>query len=557
MSKIVEEDYYDLIIDNVLVPGYDTGDNITYLNLRNSLLHIRAEKVGLCDLGLYPYNRFPSLYITNSNISLEASGVGNVQRNPYLSLFGQGILVGIVDTGIEYQHPAFRYIDGSSRIVSIWDQTIESKNIPQGFTYGTEYTREVINVALKSENPLELVPTIDDVGHGTAIASVAAGSINIPNNFAGVVPDSELVVVKLKKAKNNLKQIFCVPNDKLCYQESDIILGVRYLVSVAEKLNRPIAICIALGSSQGGHDGSGALSAYITYLSTISRIGISVATGMEANNRRHYYAEVTGEPFTNEFELEVSDKDQMFSMEIWTYTPARVAVDLVTPTGETSKYIYPELSGCRQTSFIFSQSDVWINNIIFEGDTGEQLILIRFNSAIPGIWKIRLKNLQDEPFSFHAWLPASDLISKDTFFTASNPDTTITSPGNGQRTLTVAGYNQIDNSILIDSGRGYNRLGLIVPDVAAPGYDIPCAVRNMQYGRLTGTGAAAAHATGIMAMIFEWAVPRGLYTSISGNDISRLIIRGANRSLKIAYPNKIWGYGKIDVNSVFENLTIF
>lgn len=191
-----------------MIPTYDTGDNITPMHLRNSLAHIPVDSANPCDLGKYPYNAFPSLFTLSSTVSLERSGIGTVQRNPYLALFGRGVIVAVIDTGIDYQHQAFLYNDGTTRILSIWDQTIQEGAPPEGYTYGTEYTREHINVALKSENPLSIVPSVDTNGHGTAIASVAAGKPSLEQSFSGVVPESDLLVVKLKPAKNNLKKIF-------------------------------------------------------------------------------------------------------------------------------------------------------------------------------------------------------------------------------------------------------------------------------------------------------------------------------------------------------------
>ena len=149
----------------------------------------------------------------------------------------------VVDTGIDYGHEVFRNGDGSTRIVSIWDQTIQSDNVPTNFTFGTEFSREQINAALRTENPSLLVQSNDTNGHGTAIASIIAGKENKEHTFQGVVPNAELVIVKLKPAKKNLHNIFSVREDAICYQGTDIVLGIRYLYEVALQLKRPIVIC--------------------------------------------------------------------------------------------------------------------------------------------------------------------------------------------------------------------------------------------------------------------------------------------------------------------------
>ncbi|MDW2796813.1 S8 family peptidase [Clostridium boliviensis] len=555
MLKILDNDYYDLIINTISVPSYDTGDNITLLTERSSLLHIPTAEAEPCDLGVRPYSTFPSLYTPESTISIEKSGIGTVQRNPFLNLNGQGVLMGFVDTGIDYLHNAFRNADGTTRIVSIWDQTVQTGTIPEGFTFGSEYNSETINLALSSEDPLSIVPTVDTNGHGTAMASIAAGSYTADQTFTGIVPSSQIIIVKLKEAKNNLKNIFLIPEDAYCFQESDIILGIRYLLLTAQKLSLPLVICIALGTSQGSHDGKGVLSSYLTYLVQLPGVGISVSAGNEGNKQRHYFNSTSVIPFYNDFELRIGEDDKEFWMEIWPYAPERISIDISTPNRESTQRIYPSIADCRRFNFIFTQSVVWVNNIIFEEETGDQLILIRFLNPQPGVWYFRAQSLEDEPFSFHCWLPNGNLISDNTFFLVPNPDTTITSPGNGVSQLTVTAYNQFTDSILPESSRGYTRTGLVKPDIAAPGYQIPCAVPGNQYGTATGTGAASAHSAGIIAMVLEWGITRRNYTTLTGYDVNRLLIRGAQRSTSDVYPNNVWGYGTINVNNLFERLT--
>ncbi|MFT4106877.1 MAG: S8 family peptidase [Lacrimispora sp.] len=554
MEKVVDDNYYDIIISNGMIPAYDTGDNITNMNFRHSLVHVPVSSMNPCELGIYPYNAFPSVLTLSSTISLEKSGIGTVQRNPYLALFGRGIIVAILDTGIDYQHQAFRYNDGTTRILSIWDQTRQEGVPPAGFTYGTEYTRDIINTALKSENPLAIVPSVDTNGHGTAIASVAAGKINLDEAFSGVVPEADLLIVKLKPAKNNLKRIFFVAEDAECYQESDLIIGLNYVTSYAQSLNRPIAICVAMGTNQSSHDGRGATSYFTNYLSQLPHTGVTITTGNEANKRRHYYNNTTVTPFYNEVEFTVGIEDRLFSLELWTFAPARLAIQITAPNREATNEVLPTLGGCSQFSFGENGSQVWINNFLFEEETGDPMILMRFENAIAGTWTIRIRNIDEEPFSFHIWMPSGDLISEGTFFLRPNTDTTITAPGTSMHPLAVTAYNQFNDSVLPESGRGYTRTGFVKPDIAAPGYELTCAVPGGRYGTITGSGCAAAHAAGIVAMVFEWAVPRGNYTTITGNDVNRLIVRGAVRTATNIYPNNVWGYGQIEINSLFERL---
>lgn len=202
MNKIVDEEYFDLIIDNAIIDSYpiNDNDNIFKINPKHSIVLVEKAQFDMCALGTFPYSFFPSIFTLTSEISTN-SNIDKVQSNPNFSLFGQGVLVAIIDTGIDYQHKAFQYADGSTRIASIWDQTInDNNNPPEGFFYGSEYNKELINLALKNMVPLNVVPSVDEVGHGTMIAGIAGGSPDKSMEFSGVVPQCEFVIVKLKPA---------------------------------------------------------------------------------------------------------------------------------------------------------------------------------------------------------------------------------------------------------------------------------------------------------------------------------------------------------------------
>ncbi|WP_313154362.1 S8 family peptidase [Lacrimispora sp.] len=552
MERILDNNYYDLFVNNVLIPLHQKDSDITYLNERLSLEHVPAESMNACNLGLYSYNSFSSIYTLNSIVSLDKSGITAVQSDPDLSLFGKDVLIGIIDTGIDYRHQAFKNSDGTTRIQSIWDQTDQNGERPESFTFGSEYSRDLINKALQSDDPLSIVPSVDTNGHGTAISSIAAGTQTNDQRFRGVVPESDLVVVKLKNAKKNLKDIFLIPDELLCFQESDIMLAARYLAAVSQKLNKPMVICIALGTSQGGHDGNGPLSSYLDYLAQLPGIGVAVSAGNEGNKHRHYFNATLPEVFYSDFGLNAGNADSTFFMEIWASSPAQLSISITSPPRENTRLIPPSINSCINYNFNLSQTNVFINNIIYEQNTGDQLILLRFENTFPGTWNFHLENYNHESFSFHAWLPAGNLITDETYFINPDPNVTITSPGNALSVLTVTAYNQFNNYILEESGRGYTRLGAIKPDIAAPGYHIPCAVPGNKYGTATGTGAAAAHAAGVMAMVFEWGIVKENYIQMTGSLVNRQLIWYAMRDKAITYPNNIWGYGQVEINNLFE-----
>lgn len=555
MNKVNDESYFDLIIDNNIVDIYSENAAYTYsLNPKNSLMLIDESQFHMCNLGTYPYASFPSLLTLSSDICMN-SNIHKIQSNPNFDLYGQGVIVAIIDTGIDYQHKAFRYPDGNSRILSLWDQTITNSSLfpPKDFFYGAEYNNDIINTALQSDNPLSIVPSVDEIGHGTMLAGIAGGNYDAENGFRGIVPNCEFLIVKIKPAKAWNKKIFCIPENRLCYEESDVITALSYITATARQLHRPLTICLAMGTSQGGHNGKGATSGYLNYIAQSPHIGVVVASGNEGNNRRHFLGSIT-QPFYTDFELHVDSKDSSFPMEIWVTSPYRLQLEITSPTGEVIRNLYPRISECRKVNFILTPSTIWLNSIATESDTGDQLILIRFENAVTGIWRFRAYSIDEEATIFHAWLPSGELISKDTYFLNSNADTTLTSPANADSPLTVSNLNEQTGSIALDSSRGYTRYHVIKPDLAAPGTNILAPFPNNKYAVLSGSGASAAHAAGVIAMILEWAVVQGRHSTITGSDINRLLIRGAFRSGQWDYPNTSMGYGIMDIYGLFEKL---
>ena len=554
INKILDDNYMDLLVENSLGIAFESPENTTWINNRFSVAHIPVSRFNMCLLGEYPYHIFPTLYTLDSQISLIRSSVTEVRNNPVFDLNGQGVLIGFLDTGIDYCHEVFQNPDGSTRLFSIWDQTVMDGEKPEGFTFGAEYNKTMIDQALQSSSPLSVVPSEDEVGHGTMMAGIAAGSIKEEHYFSGVAPRAELIMVKLAPAKKYNRKIWGITEDVDCYQETNILLGIEYILSVAARLNRPLVLCIGMGSSQGAHEGHSMFATWLNYLCTIPRIGICVSAGNEGNKGRHYSGTINPERNTDTFELRVGEADKNFFLEIWQNAPCRVMVEFTSPTGEIVYSIFPRFDECREYSFIFCPTRIFINNIILEEETGEQLILVRFEDAFSGIWTIRVTAIDDIFCEFNAWLTSGNIISEETYFLRPNPYTTITSPGNSRNPLTVGAYNQLSGSILISSSRGYTPSNLVKPDIVAPGYALPCPVRNQAFGVASGTGAAAAHTAGIIALLMEWAVEKRNYMTITGRDINRLLIRGAIRNSDLLYPNPIWGYGKINIMEMFSRL---
>lgn len=555
-EQIVNEDFADFIIENEqypesfrAAPGFCTDR----INNVYSVAYVPITSLPDNIIQQYSYSIFPSCFGLLQMDSLDVSGVTQIQNIPSLALTGQGVLIGIIDTGIEYTHEAFINADGTTKIMSIWDQTIQDGGqSPLGLYYGTEYSSEQINLALASENPLSVVPSTDENGHGTFLAGVAAGRRNEERNFSGVVPNAQILVVKLKQAKRYLREFFSIPLDVDCFQENDIMFGVRYLIENARRLGQPISICIGVGSSQGSHDGRHSLSNYISSVADEKGIGVTIAAGNEGTRRHHYSGVVDASIGYDTVELKVGANNQGFSMELWGNSPNLFSIDVLSPAGEYISRIPARLNETREINFIFEKTRLFVDYDIVESQTGDELILIRFQNPSEGIWRFRVYSSIIYNPRFNIWLPITNFIGTDTFFTNSDPDTTLTEPANAVIPIIATAYNYRNDSMFIDASRGFTRSNMTNPTLAAPGVDILGPSLRNGYTVLSGTSVAAAFVTGTVAMIQEWG--RRNQRQLDTLEIKNYLIRGAKREPNRTYPNREWGYGILDIYNTFTSL---
>lgn len=501
------------------------------------------------------YTTVPKLYTLLDTVNLDAAGITQVQNQPVLKLTGQDIILGFIDTGIDYTHPAFRRSDGSSRIYGLWDQTVQTGTPPYDLEYGSVYTRQEINQALALEDPYSLVPSQDEIGHGTALAGIAAGTALPENDFAGAAPQAMIAVVKLKPAKEYLKSFFYVTGDAPAYQMTDIMAGIRYLIRLSEELLKPLVICLGLGTSQGAHSGDSPLDSMLSVTNQFRGIiGVSAA-GNEAGRAHHYYGTALNSTEYNAVEILVKEGTRGFCAELWGQPPEVYAVGFESPLGEVVQKIPPRLSYSENISFILENTKIFVSSEIIQTVSGSQLIFIRFTDPTPGSWKIRVYTGNYNSGSYHIWLPITGFSNPDVTFLEPNPDTTITSPGTSLSVITTAAYNAYNNSLYLNSSRGYTRTGHIKPDIAAPGVNVFAPAPRQRYTTITGTSAAAAITAGASALVMEWGMNRTPSRIFNSEEMKSLFIRGAQRRGDNLYPNREWGYGLLDVYQVFVSLS--
>ena len=508
----------------------------------------------------HTYSAIPKLYGLQDTTALEATGILPVFSQPNLMSTGQGILIGMIDTGIDYTNPLFQNPDGTSRILRLWDQTIESENTPEavaGFKpfYGTVYSQEDLNRALASEQPLELVPSTDTSGHGTFLAGVAAGrQIQSPTTFSGAAPDAALAVVRLKPAKQYLREFFAVPPDADAYQENDIMAAAAFLLGVAGQYQMPLVLCLGVGTSQGSHSGISPLAMQLQALSGTRGFACVTGAGNETGFRHHYFGNLSPDQEYEDVELRVADSTSGFSMELWADVSELYTVGFVSPSGEVIERIPMTVGQETTISFQLDATRILISYQITESSSGRFLAFLRFTGPAPGIWHIRVYPTLFVAGQFHIWLPMQGFLTEDTGFLRPDPDITITDPGNAPLLLTVSTYNHVTGSLYIHSSRGFTATGQIKPDFAAPGVEVQgpgIPPGTSRLSRQTGSSVATAITAGAVACLFSWGFTQGNDTTLTSISVKSILIRGAERKEAFRYPNRQWGYGTLNLYQAF------
>lgn len=552
----VNENYGDFIVQyNKNINGpveYASNHTFQILDANLAILYVPLEETDGMPVNSYSYNSIPKCYTYMDQDALSSSGISRLQNHPYLQLRGRGTAVAVIDSGIDYTHPAF-LAGKRTRIAAIWDQTQQwdqNGHVP----YGREYTREQIQEALEKENPYLVVPTIDEDGHGTFLAGIAAGSNIQTEGFSGVAPEASLIIVKLKQAKKYLKELYLLPSEAAAFQENDIMLGIWYAAAKAREWNMPLSICIGLGTNQGSHTGGSPLEQYMDSVTHFSQNVISVAGGNEGNSRSHFFGTVGSPEHQVGAELRVGEEEEGFVTELWGNSPRFYTVSVQSPTGEILPVSGVRGNGKQILSFVFVETKIEVSYISVERETGESLFFFRFLQPAAGIWRFLVSGDRQQEMSFHMWLPSSGFISDKTYFIQSSPYTTITSPGNGKDVITATAYDYRNEGLYLAAGRGYSASGYVKPDLAAPGVEVMGPAPGEKYVRRSGTSIAAAQTAGAAILLFEWAIVRENAPYLNGTSVKNYLIRGAKRKEGLEYPNADWGYGILDLYRVFEEL---
>ena len=378
-------------------------------------------------------------------------------------LTGKGILTGVVDSGVDYFHSDFRNADGSSRILRLWDQSIQG-NPPQGYVTGTEYTKGQIDEALAfGENQgRRLVPSSDYSGHGTSVLGIAAGNGRASDGVnQGVACESDLLVVKMG-----------IPRENSFPRTTELIQGIDYLVRQALAMERPMVINLSFGNNYGSHKGDSLLETYIDMVSSIGRLVICTGTGNNGNQPLHEGG-ILKQGQTRQIELSVSSREPTLNVQIWKSYADEMAVLLIHPGGMQIGPIR-QMQGTQR--FALGQTQI----LLYYGEPSPyspyQEIYLDFlpvrDYVDSGIWTVRLIPQRIVTGRYDMWFPAGGILNEGTGFLLPREETTLTIPSTAAKVITVGAYDARFGQLAGFSGRGFTGNGQVKPDLAAPGVEI-------------------------------------------------------------------------------------
>ena len=493
----------------------------------------------------------PKTPFTLSISPLDAANISKFNTNPYLNLTGRGVIIGVLDTGIDYLNEEFMYEDDTTKIISIWDQTINLGTPPDEIIFGTEYTREEIDRAIQAKrsggDPYAIVPSRDTIGHGTSMTCIIAGK-GRNTEVKGGAPDAEIVVVKLKTTNK-------MPNAPVpVYEETDIVVGVKYLATVAKRLNRPMVIYVPLGSNLGPHDGNSIIERYIDDVSRARGIVAVTSTGNEGDASNHASGIIENTGDFQLLELKVSSEQKELVLEVWVRKPDKVSIGIISPSGEVIEKIPAKLQEIEEIKFVYEGTRVFVEYYLPEELTGDELIWIRMEDLKEGIWQFKLIGDSIVTGRYDAYIWQKSLLLGDTRILNSTPYGTLTIPSTGRYIISTSYYDQNNNSILPTSGRGYTRDDRIKPDLTSGGIGARTILPGGSLTTVSGASVGAAVLASACALLLQWGIVDGNDLTLYAPKLTAYLIRGTSKRPGDIYPNREWGYGMLNLEGVFESV---
>lgn len=500
------------------------------------------------------YIKPPEMFTLQSISPKSASQVSFIQCDKPLSLYGDGVDIAILDTGIDYLNEEFMDDEGKTRVNLIWDQTISRDDqkydisVPFGHVFSKEEIQSAIDAKRRGENPYNIVPSVDEIGHGTEMAGIIAAS-GKNKNFTGMVPKSSIIAIKLIEDYAFEKYFY---SEVPVFNISIIFSALEFLYQYALKNSRPMVIYFPLGSNLGNHNGTAILDQFINAISLTTKIIVVTGTGNEQRSGCHTSGRLSENEKTKFINIHVSKEEKNLWVEIWVESPNIFSVDVISPSGESSGVVNILINRTSNYNYIFEKTNMKVNYYLPEESTGAELIRIRFYDLQPGIWGLRIIGNEIFDGQFNVWMPQRGITHRGTYFSPDDIYGTITNPGNTEITVTVAAYNQNNNTLVDYSGIAPQNSSII--DVAAGGVNALTFTSGGKPVLVNGTSVAAAIVAGACAMLLEWGVVEGNYPNMYAMTIKTYLKRGVTRRSGNIYPNSNWGYGILNIYNIFNEI---
>ena len=478
--------------------------------------------------------------------ALECSCVYYAWSEPY-SLSGEGVLAAVIDSGIDWKNTDFRNPDGSTRILKLWDQTVAPESSgyapPEGYVVGTEYNRDVINLALSGDEAAlrSMNLSRDYSGHGTFVTGIAAGNgQGMAGSFRGVAFESELIIVKLGDSEQ-----------RQFPRTTRLMEAVNYCIMEAQKAGKPVVINLSFGNNQGSHDGTDLLSTYLNAASDVWKNVIVCGSGNEAGNGIHASSVLSGRK-AESVELAVGEYEPGFNLQLWKNYSDEYGVELIAPSGERSGNL--RTYGADRVSLDNTQVYVYYGQPT--PYSRYQQLYFEFVPAggyvTPGVWRIELTPVRIVDGRYDFWLQESATLNEDTRFFSPSEETTLTVPSAAGKVITVGAYNSRTDAYADFSGRGYTRTNdNIKPDIVAPGVNIVSTAVNGGYTVRSGTSMAVPFVSGSAALLMQWGIVKRNDPYLYGEKVKAYLIRTARHLPGEPVPSKRTGWGALCLRNVF------
>lgn len=493
-------------------------------------------------------------YILTEVSPLESSNITQFNEGFPIDLTGTGVVVGLIDSGIDYTNKEFLREDGTSRILSIWDQSDSSGTAPPGLGYGSEYNNEQINQAIKEglngKSPFELVPEIDTLGHGTKCAGIIGARGY--GDVKGAAPNCDFLIVKLRVVDTitSLSDTTTTP----IFSNVDIATAMYYLIQYRALTQRPMVVFLPVSSNFGGHDGKRPIEELIDYYSFESNVIFAVGTGNQGNSQTHYYGKINSTSEISNIDVQIGPNQNYLYVHIWSTYPDKISIGMISPSGQVIPKIPVKISQQETLNFIYEKTNVSIQYFFPISSSGNELILIYFEKPTPGVWRIILYGDYIVQGTFNAWMSQRPISKVGTFFLNSDNFVTLTIPSTSYSSICTGFYNQNNDSLEINSGVGFTIDNRVKPNLTTGGVNMLTIAPNNKTAVITGSSVATAVLAGAIALILQWAVVNKNLPTISAEIVKAMLLLGTKKRSKDIYPNPYAGHGLLNLIGTFNAL---